>query len=150
MKKTLTTFAAFCFGIFISFSIIACADDFGSNNQVDKDEELQTLREMVAKLSEKVEALQSRVTIIEDDVTLTSFNLNNPYGEYINYSFQYDDMGRVSTITYKSAENNGSYSVSYTDNKCTIKGGTDTYTLDTKNNNNNSVNRLIWSMATQF
>ena len=68
MKKTLTTLAAFCFGIFISFSIIACADDFGNNDQVDKDEELQTLREMVAKLSEKVEALQSRVTVIEDDV----------------------------------------------------------------------------------
>ena len=152
MKKTLTTLAAFCFGIFISFSIIACADDFGNNDQVDKDEELQTLREMVAKLSEKVEALQSRVTVIEDDVTLTSFHKNNStYAESLDYSCQYDDMGRVSTITYKDGEGNGSsYSVSYSENKCTIKGGNTTYTITTKNNNNNAVNRLIWSMITSF
>ena len=150
MKKMFTASLAFCLGLFISISIIACADDFaGEGNQENKGE-LQTLSEMVAKLSEDVAKLKvtteeqaQRIAILEKGDVLTEYSAGNS----CRVTFKYDDKGRVSSFHQKTDYEEGNFdcTVSYTDTGCVIShSGGFSIKLTTTGNNSNIINKLIW------
>ena len=150
MKKMFTASLAFCLGLFISISIIACADDFaGEGNQENKGE-LQTLSEMVTKLSEDIAKLKvtteeqaQRIAILEKGDVLTEYSAGNS----CRITFKYDDKGRVSSFHCKTDYEEGNYdcTVSYTDTGCVIShSGGYSIKLTTTGNNSNIINKLIW------
>lgn len=134
MKKAFTTITAFCLGVLISISIVACADDFATDNQEDK--ELQTLREIVEELSEKIVKLEKGLLIQQATYS---------YGDYTSKSsFTYDTSGRITNVSYGK----GSMSISYADNIVNIHGiGDGTWKITTNGYNIASVNQLITSIV---
>ena len=156
MKNSFTTLAAFVFGILISISIIACADNFDNEDQTAKDD-LQTLIEKVTQLTEKISALENetatlknRVSVLEESEMVESIKYLYPEGGVAEASFKYDNNGRISSIyefntCYGGSPKSNNLSVSYSDTGCVITSEKVNITISTKNNNKNHINRLIWS-----
>lgn len=155
MKNSFTTLAAFVFGILISISIIACADNFDNEDQTAKDD-LQNLIEKVTQLTEKISALENetatlknRVSVLEKSDMLISYKCSDKSSDgWALWSFQYDKEGRISTIEVSEPEGvDCKYSVVYSETGCTITDSWgDSVTLTTNDNNNNTINKIIWSM----
>lgn len=157
MKNSFTTLAAFVFGILISISIIACADNFDNEDQTAKDD-LQTLIEKVTQLTEKISALENetatlknRVSVLEESDMVESIKhlyTAGTVGAAGEASFKYDNNGRISSIyeidSYDGSTDTNNYSVSYSDTGCVITSKKIKITISTKNNNKNHINRLIW------
>lgn len=145
-KKTFSILAAFVFGLVISISILACADDISDYSSDDVDKEL----------AERILALEEEV------VELKSAKLTQNIGSYIfsgdeitlNATFEYDKNGRIVKMTNKETCNGRTdidvWTCSYSDNVCTVKRGdyTETFTLaDEKSRDFSIVQQIIVSWA---
>ena len=135
MKKTFASLTAFCLGLLISISIIACADDFGGENQ-ENQTELQTLRETVGELYDKISKLEKGSIIKKATYSYGDYSSSN--------SFTYDTNGRITHVS-----NNGdSISISYTDETVLIQGeNLGTWRLTTNGYNIAAINQLITSIV---
>ena len=151
MKKMFTALLAFCLGLFVSISIVACADDFIGEENQESQGELQTLSEMVTKLSEDVAKLKviteeqaQRIAVLEKGDVLTKFSRGG-----CSYTFNYDNKGRISSFHFTNGDSveliTYDCTVSYTDTGCTISHS-DGYEvkLTTTGNDNNIINKIIW------
>ena len=117
MKKIFTTVAAFCLGLFVSITIVACADEFADNGG-NSDSELQELKATVALLS-------ARVAELEKGDCVTYFHDQSPDGDWYSATFNYDAEGRIISVIYKNSEGRGNTeNVSYTETGCTFGGKT--------------------------
>lgn len=144
-KKTFSILAAFVFGLVISISILACADDISDYSGDDVEKEL----------AERILALEKEVT------ELKSAKLAQNIGSYIfsgdetvNATFEYDKNGRIVKMTNKETYNGHTdidvWTCSYSDNVCTVKSGdyTETFTLaDEKSRDFSIVQQIIVSWA---
>ena len=139
MKKIFTTLMAFCLGLFVSITIVACADELidGDSGLVNS-EELQSLKDLVTKLSEEVSKLKTttenqdakiaelteRVTELEKGDCVTYFH-DQSEGDWYSATFNYDAEGRIISVIYKNSEGRGNTeNVSYTETGCTFGGKT--------------------------
>ena len=131
MNKIFSTLVAFCLGLFVSISIIACAEEF-VDNESGNDSELQVLSAQVALLRARVEEL-------EKGDHITYYNYSNNYGEWWSAAFNYDAEGRIVSVNCKNSEGaNSTDNVSYTEIGCTFGGVTITGTTITR-----ALNRAI-------
>ena len=169
MKKTFSTIAAFCIGLLVSISIYACADDFKDPSLMGS-EELESLKEVVMKYNEKVEKLPEEVstlkTIVEqqkvqiaeltENVALsgkreliTGFSQTYQEFDKDSYSFEYDNDGRITRITFRGGDGYSatSHIISYTDTECIIseRDGGGVVTIATTSNDIATINMLIWA-----
>ncbi len=130
-KKTFSILAAFVFGLVISISILACADDISdySGNDVDKE------------LAERILALEKEVTELKSAKNMQnigSYTFDNDNLAVIA-TFEYDDAGRIIKGTYKETfkrdgrSSTDVWTFSYKDNVCTIKYDDNTYTFTLEN-----------------
>lgn len=144
MKKIFTTLMAFCLGLFVSITIVACADELidGDPGLVDS-EELQSLKDLVTKLSEEVSKLKTttenqdakiaelteRVTELEKGDCVTYYKDKSPDGDWYSATFNYDAEGRIISVIYNDSDGgSNTKNVSYTETGCTIGGKTITGT----------------------
>jgi len=144
MKKIFTTLMAFCLGLFVSITIVACADELidGDPGLVNS-EELQSLKDLVTKLSEEVSKLKTttenqdakiaelteRVTELEKGDCVTYYKDKSPDGDWYSATFNYDAEGRIISVIYNDSDGgSNTKNVSYTETGCTIGGKTITGT----------------------
>lgn len=140
MKKIFTTVAAFCLGLFASITIVACADGLieGDPGLVNS-EELQSLKDLVTKLSEelsklktttenqdaKIAELTERVAELEKGDCVTYYHDQSPDGDWGKATFNYDAKGRITSVHYNdSYGDSDTYNVSYSETGCTFAGKT--------------------------
>lgn len=130
-KKTFSILAAFVFGLVISISILACADDISDYSGDDVDKELA---ERILALEKEVAELKSAKYL--QNIGSYTFDSN---GSTIKATFEYDNEGRIikgtCMITYKYDGHSTTdvWTCSYKDNVCTIKSSDRTYTFTLEN-----------------
>ena len=117
-KKTFSILAAFVFGLVISISILACADDISDYSGDDVDKELA---ERILALEEEVAELKSAKLT----QNIGSYILSSDY-ETTKSTCEYDDEGRIikisSVITFPDGHSiTDVWTCSYKDNVCTVK-----------------------------
>ena len=156
MKKLFSKLVAFCLGLFVSISIYACADDFKDPTLMGS-EELQSLKELVAKYYDEVTRLSDEVKKLSDEVVnlkttsqqqeskiaeltervtelekgdcVTYYKDKSPEGDWYSATFNYDAEGRIISVIYNdSYGGSNTKNVSYTETGCTIGGKTITGT----------------------
>ena len=118
-KKTFSILAAFVFGLVISISILACADDISdySGNDVDKE------------LAERILALEKEVTELKNAKNMQNIGSYSEDSDSstVKATYEYDDEGRIIKGTYKITFKFDGHSLtdvwtcSYKDNVCTVK-----------------------------
>lgn len=154
MKKIFTTLMAFCLGLFVSITIVACADELIDGDQgLVNSEEIQSLKDLVTKLSEEVSKLKTtteyqdakiaelteRVTELEKGDCITRFR----HGEY-SVTFNCNEEGRICSVSETDPEGNTeTYTISYTDTGCTF--GRTTITGKTTRALNDAI--ITWFIA---
>lgn len=113
MKKFISTLAAFFLGLFVSISIIACADN-------DDDSSLAQL-----SWSEFRELRNARI--------LTAKYLTEDESYECSHEYSYDDKGRISNIyyhvKYPEFSKNYQYQVTYSGNTILITCNNESYTI---------------------
>ena len=176
MKKTFSSIAAFCIGLLVSISIYACADDFKDPSLMGS-EELESLKEVVMKYNEKVEKLSEEVSKLTEEVStlktiveqqkvqiaeltenvalsgkrelITGFSQTYQEFDKDSYSFEYDNDGRITRITFRGGDGYSatSHIISYTDTECIIseRDGGEVVTIATTSNDIATINMLIWA-----
>lgn len=147
-KKTFSILAAFVFGLVISISILACADDISdySGDNVDKE-----LAERILALEEEVAELKNAKLT----QNIGSYILSSDY-ETTKSTCEYDDEGRIikisSVTTFPDGHSNPKvWTCSYKDNVCTVNCGnfTETFTLENeKSRDFSAIQQIIltWGM----
>lgn len=125
-KKTFSILAAFVFGLVISISILACADDISDYSGDDVDKEL----------AERILALEKEVTELKSAKSMQSIGSYTYNGdETIKGNFEYDEKGRIVKVTceeiYNGRTDTDVWTCSYSDNVCTVKkeGSTEFFVL---------------------
>lgn len=91
MKKLISIVAAFFLGLFISISIIACADnDSNAPTGMVTYSEFKALKEELLTLKEELQAIKDAriLKIVETDEDGTDI-----------YKFEYNDLGRITLVS---------------------------------------------------
>ena len=125
LKKTVSILAAFVFGLVISISILACAEDISglSGDDVEK--------ELIAR----VLALEEEVAELKNAKTMQNIGKYtcNVEGDVAQGTIEYDSQGRISKMSITAEEETYHWTCSYSGSKCTVTwvddGTTETYTL---------------------
>ena len=128
MKTKVSILAAFFLGLFISISIIACAESDEMS-----DSSLVTHSEFKA-MQEELKALKEELAAIKEAQVLSIGN---------EYVFNYDSEGRISNFEFKDPLEGNIYSVSYWGNTITI---TDNYNDSTKITVNESATKSAFAI----
>lgn len=115
-KKTFSILAAFVFGLVISISILACADDISDFSGDDAEKELLA----------RVLALEKEMAELKSAKTMQSIGSYTHNGvETRKGNFEYDEKGRIVKITceeiYNGLTDTDVWTCSYSDNVCTVK-----------------------------
>lgn len=114
MKKLISIVAAFFLGLFISISIIACADnDSNAPTGMVTYSEFKALKEELLTLKEELQAIKdARVLKIVD---------TGEDGSDI-YKFEYNDLGRITLVSgYEAYEGRSwNYNITYSENTISI------------------------------
>ena len=114
MKTKVSILAAFFLGLFISISIIACAESDEMS-----DSSLVTHSEFKA-MQEELKALKEELAAIKEAQILSVTSI------WDEFTFKYDSEGRISNFEFKDPFEGEIYSVSYLDNTITITTETST------------------------
>lgn len=173
MKKLFSKLTAFCLGLLVSISIYACADDFKDPSLMGS-EELQSLKELVAKYHEDVTKLTENVSKLSDEVSTLKTTVEQQDAKIAELSEKveilrkrdllskiratYIDGGETYTDTcsfeYNSEgriTNINGITVSYTNTGCVLSK-TNGYTIEftTTSNDIAAINRLLWARFSGF
>ena len=140
LKKTFSILAAFVFGLVISISIMACADDISDFSGDDIEERILALEKEVAELKNA-----KRMQNI--DKWTFKYITEDGY-ESSSMIYKYDDYDRIVKATYREGDDTYDMTCSYSGNVCTIKydGNTATYTLsDDESRDFSVIKQLVYT-----
>ncbi|MBQ5678798.1 MAG: hypothetical protein IIV44_02610 [Rikenellaceae bacterium] len=122
MKKTFSTLAAFCLGIVISITVVACADDINDvvTGKCDCSEKWEELKDRLSLMDNDVEGLNSKLE--KFDIGKITRYMDGEYDS--NAQLEYDDKGRivkcVTKINTYPGEETTTYTFTYETGKCTV------------------------------
>ena len=118
MKNLFSNLAAFCSGLLICIAVIACANDADDNS----DNTIALLSQQILELNKRVQTLEKK-TELPNLINLTDINKSHDD----KFTYEYDNSGRISKISYKSTSTYNDYHpsakavITYNGNTCTIE-----------------------------
>lgn len=138
IKKSFSTLAAFCLGIVISITIVACADDINDvvTGKCDCSEKWEELMDRLSNTDNEISELKSK--FVDTEVATITHYMDGELDADIKW--EYDNKGRISKciVTYFDGGSD-SYSFTYETGKCSIyNNGMIHWVIELKNPKSNN------------
>lgn len=98
MKKTFSTLAAFCLGIVISITVVACADDINDvvTGKCDCSEKWEELKDRLSLMDNDVEGLNSKL----EKFDIGKITHYEDGGFDCDMQLEYDEKGRITKCVW--------------------------------------------------